>query len=159
MLVALAAAGLVLHLSREDLWPGARKIAPQLALLISAPVYLAAVGYQRAELGSSYAELSHHLYNTLVFTIPAIGIATHEFVRRWRWTGLVVGAFVVARVYINADFSPETRRLDLRPANLKRMECIVKGLAASPHLESVVARMPDRNMGFGQNYTQHVTPR
>ena len=159
-LVGFVIAGLVLRLSRESVWPRVTEIAAQLALLVSAPLYLAVVGYQRSRGGPEYAELGHHLYNTLVFTIPVVGVAADELVRRWRWTPLAVGVFVATSVYVNADFAPANRRPDLRPRALKRMEYIVKGLAASPELDRAVAENPDGTLILSFfTYTRHLTPR
>lgn len=158
-LVVVVVAGLALRLSRQGVRRGVTASAAPLALLVCAPLYLALVGYQRSNSGVDYAEMSHHLYTTLVLAIPAVAVAAGELVRRWSWTAVVFGAAVAASVVVTADFAPETRRFDVRPDYLKRMETIVKELAASPALDFAVVNGPDRILVFNAFYTRDLTPR
>lgn len=159
LVLLLFVAGLALRLSRQRLWVAVREVALPLALLLIAPIYLALAGYQRSSLTLDYALSSHHLYNALVLYVAAVGVAAEEFVRRWRWTGLLIGAFAATSVYGNADFALDQRHIMHQRRYLQQLEYVVKALAASPRLDRAKVRDPDGGLVLDPLYTRWLTPR
>jgi hypothetical protein len=133
-LAATLVGGLALRLVRADRRSAHAALAATagpIALLVAAILYLVVIAIQRDRLGTIYAGISHHLYNAIALSLPALACGADEIARRWRAGGVVVGALLAVTIPPNIDAFGDPRPPSLSAEHNQSQRRLVEAFAHS----------------------------